>query len=163
MFENEAEAQGSRDTETEQIQRKSKRSTKGIPAKRYGIEEVSEVTEVRTLEEALSSKQKEEWQKAMEEEIASLEKHCTWELIDLPKGRTPVGCKWVYKLKKDSDGNIVRFKARLVAKGYSQKYGQGIRSCCQASNNKSLPVSDWLFENVCQTSRRQNGISKRQP
>jgi hypothetical protein len=39
----------------------------------------------------------------------------------LPNGQKPVGVKWVYKLKKDAHGSIVKHKARLVAKGYVQK------------------------------------------
>ena len=34
-----------------------------------------------------------------------------------------VGCKWVFKIKRDSNGNIAKYKARLVAKGYLQQYG----------------------------------------
>jgi hypothetical protein len=34
-----------------------------------------------------------------------------------------VGCRWVYKLKRHSDGTIARYKARLVAKGYHQQQG----------------------------------------
>jgi hypothetical protein len=45
----------------------------------------------------------------------------TWELVELPKERSLVGCKWVYRLKRDSEGNIVKYKARLVAQGFSQK------------------------------------------
>jgi len=59
----------------------------------------------------------------MAEEIASLEKMGTWKAVPLPEGRKTVGCKWVYRTKRDADGNPVRYKARLVAKGYSQVYG----------------------------------------
>jgi hypothetical protein len=38
------------------------------------------------------------------------------------RGRKPIGCKWVFKAKRDKDGKVERFKARLVAKGYAQKY-----------------------------------------
>ncbi|KAK9127709.1 hypothetical protein Syun_016506 [Stephania yunnanensis] len=59
----------------------------------------------------------------MEEEMESLYKNNTWELVQLPKGRKAIGCRWVYKIKKDLEGNIERFKARLVVKGYAQKPG----------------------------------------
>lgn len=42
--------------------------------------------------------------------------------MDLPKGKKPVGCKWVFNLKYNADGTIERYKARLVAKGYTQTY-----------------------------------------
>eukprot|EP00253_Pinus_taeda_P025925 PITA_25925 len=50
----------------------------------------------------------------------SLAKNNTWDLVELPEGRSVVGCKRVFKLKQKVDGSIERYKARLVAKGYSQ-------------------------------------------
>ena len=44
-----------------------------------------------------------------------------WELVDLPKGYKPIGCKWVFKTKRDNKGNVERYKARLVSKGYTQR------------------------------------------
>ncbi|KAJ0555649.1 putative RNA-directed DNA polymerase [Helianthus annuus] len=63
------------------------------------------------------------WINAMNEEIEALNRNKTWDLVDLPVGRKPIGCKWVYKIKYRSNGEIERYKARLVAKGYSQREG----------------------------------------
>jgi Reverse transcriptase (RNA-dependent DNA polymerase) len=59
----------------------------------------------------------------MEEELLALEKNKTWTIAQLPNGKKPVGCRWVYKIKYNSDGTIERYKTRLVAKRYTQTYG----------------------------------------
>ena len=56
------------------------------------------------------------WKMEMKEEMDSLEKNKTWELVELPKDKKFVGCKWVFKLKKGVDGKVERYKSRLVAK-----------------------------------------------
>ncbi|BBG96765.1 hypothetical protein Prudu_005670 [Prunus dulcis] len=63
------------------------------------------------------------WQKAMDEEIKSIEKNNTWELTELPQGHKTIGFKWVFKTKLNEKGEIHKHKARLVAKGYKQEYG----------------------------------------
>ena len=60
----------------------------------------------------------------MAEEMESLHKNMTWELVPLPAGKRAIGCKWVFKKKQGiSEKEGIRYKARLVAKGYSQKKG----------------------------------------
>ncbi|KAM1789190.1 hypothetical protein ACFX11_039377 [Malus domestica] len=63
------------------------------------------------------------WLNAMQEEISALHKQGTWSLVVLPSTKNLVGCKWIFKIKKHSDGTIARHKARLVAKGFSQEPG----------------------------------------
>ncbi|RVW85208.1 Retrovirus-related Pol polyprotein from transposon RE1 [Vitis vinifera] len=55
--------------------------------------------------------------------MRALEKNHTWEVMGLPKGKTTVGCKWVFTVKYNSNGSLERYKARLVAKGFTQTYG----------------------------------------
>ena len=57
----------------------------------------------------------------MAAEIHALELNNTWTVIDLPLGKHPIGCKWVYKIKHKANGDVERYMARLVAKGYTQK------------------------------------------
>jgi len=56
-------------------------------------------------------------------EYNSLIKNKTWNLVPLLSGNNLVGCKWIYKTKFTSDGQIEKYKARLVAKGFSQQEG----------------------------------------
>ena len=59
----------------------------------------------------------------MDSEFYSLLKQQTWSLVPPPADKNVLSCKWVYKLKRHSDGTIAKYKARLVARGYLQKYG----------------------------------------
>ena len=56
---------------------------------------------------------------AMNEEYISIMRNKTWELVELPKDKVPIGSKWLFKSKLKDDGSIDKFKAILVAKGYS--------------------------------------------
>jgi Reverse transcriptase (RNA-dependent DNA polymerase) len=57
----------------------------------------------------------------MNDEMKSMEINEVWDLIELPIGVKPVGFKWVYKTKIDSQYNVERYKARLVVKGFTQQ------------------------------------------
>ena len=52
----------------------------------------------------------------MEAEMQSIEENKPWSLVDLPPGHKPIGLKWVFKVKRDEHGAIVKHKARLVAR-----------------------------------------------
>ena len=53
--------------------------------------------------------------------MKSMKDNGVWDLVELPEGVKSIGCKWIFKTKWDSKGNIVRYKARLVAKVFTQK------------------------------------------
>ena len=77
----------------------------------------------KTFSQAMSSKESNSWYSVMKEEMNSLTSNRVWDLVELPDGVKAIGCKWVFKTKKDSLCNIERHKARLVAKGFTQRVG----------------------------------------
>ena len=56
----------------------------------------------------------------MEQELKSVEQNHTWELVSLSDGHRPITLKWVFRLKKDKPGMVIKHKARLVARGFVQ-------------------------------------------
>ncbi|WVZ84035.1 LOW QUALITY PROTEIN: hypothetical protein U9M48_031113, partial [Paspalum notatum var. saurae] len=74
---------------------------------------MARVKEPRSLGEAEADAR---WRRAMKK-MASIQENATWELVDPPAGCRPIGLKWVYKVKKNERGNVVKHKARPVAKG----------------------------------------------
>jgi hypothetical protein len=79
--------------------------------------------DLTSYEEAMGSPNSSKWLEAMEDEMRSMSSNDVWDLEEIPKGAKIVGCKWVYKTKYDSNGNIEKYKARLVAKGFTQREG----------------------------------------
>eukprot|EP00253_Pinus_taeda_P004391 PITA_04391 len=77
----------------------------------------------RIVKEAVDSEDGKLWKVAMADEMASLHKNEAWDLVELPAGRKPIGNKWVFKKKTNTEGKVDKYKARLVAKGYSQVLG----------------------------------------
>lgn len=72
--------------------------------------------EPTTLEEVVNQK----WQTIMNEEIESILQNDTWELVDLPEGKNPIDCRWIYKTKFHANNSIHCYEARLVAKDFKQ-------------------------------------------
>ena len=79
---------------------------------------ISQIVEPANYEQASRDPQ---WVAVMDTELQALEDNQTWSMVSLPPGQRPIGCKWVYKIKYKSDGQIERYKARLVAKGFNQR------------------------------------------
>jgi hypothetical protein len=85
------------------------------------VEEVDCSAELSTYTEAMVFGDREKWMFAMQEEMQSLEKNGTCDIIRLPAGKKAVRCKWIFKRKEGSSpSKATRFKAMLVAKGFSQ-------------------------------------------
>ena len=68
-----------------------------------------------SLEEALA---RPHWRKAMEEELRSIQKNNTWEMVNLPSNKKAIEVKWVFKTKVKPSGEIAKYKETLVAKGF---------------------------------------------
>ncbi|KAH9680736.1 retrovirus-related pol polyprotein from transposon RE1 [Citrus sinensis] len=76
--------------------------------------------EPTSVSQALKQK---EWTNAMREELHALAKNGTWDLVPRESHHNVVGCKWVFRIKRNPDGSVARYKARLVAKGFNQRPG----------------------------------------
>lgn len=109
--------------------RTDRRSDIGTRSKTRSVSDLNLIShyalfvEPTTVTEALKSAESESWKKAMESEMESLTCNNTWELVPLPKDRKAIKCKWVFKVKRDANGQTSKYKARLVAKGFSQRPG----------------------------------------
>ncbi|GJW77856.1 retrovirus-related pol polyprotein from transposon TNT 1-94 [Tanacetum coccineum] len=90
----------------------------------FTIAKEEDTHEPSTFQDAVNLSKKDEWVHAMEEEMGSLKKNHTWELIDQPPSQKLVSCKWLYKIKEGI--KVVqkpRYKARLVARWFTQRAG----------------------------------------
>jgi hypothetical protein len=77
----------------------------------YNTEEFQMEGDPTSFEEVMRSDNSFKWLEAIEDEIKSMSTNKVWDLEHISKGAKTVGCKWVYKTKRDSQGNIERFKA----------------------------------------------------
>lgn len=79
----------------------------------------------RKIQEALDDSN---WRIAVVEEMNALRRNGTWEIVDLPRDKKTVRCKWAFTIKCKADESIERYKARFVAKGFTQTYGISYQS-----------------------------------
>ncbi|PRQ57648.1 putative RNA-directed DNA polymerase [Rosa chinensis] len=95
-----------------------------VPTIRYPIPRAL-LTLIDSVEPTCYSQasKKAEWRAPMTEEINVFMKNNTWSLVPFSPDQNTVGCKWVFRVKRNPDGSIDRFKARLVAKGFHQQQG----------------------------------------
>ncbi|CAI7868188.1 unnamed protein product [Closterium sp. NIES-53] len=122
--------------------------------------------EPATLKEALESSDSEEWKKAMESELKSIEENGTWELVELPEGRKAITSKWLFKIKSDADGKIERYKSGLVAKGYQQKekvdYKELFAPVVMPTTLRTLlagaAIKGWVVKQMDVTTAFLNGV-----
>lgn len=87
---------------------------------RHPLSSVSTDDEPNTFQQANKHPH---WRQAMAQELNALLQNNTWTLVPHSPEMNIIGCKWIYKVKRNADGTIERFKARLVAKGYTQEQG----------------------------------------
>ena len=83
----------------------------------------AEGLEPLTVEEAKLCPDWPKWEEVINAELKSLHDAHTWNVIEHPpKGTNIVSCKWVFKIKKNTMGEIDKYKAQLVAHGFTQQY-----------------------------------------
>jgi len=75
----------------------------------------------RTYSEAMSTPDAPYWKEAVNTEIDSILQHHTYEIADLPQGSKPLESKWIFTIKRKTNGDIDRYKARLVVQGFRKK------------------------------------------
>ncbi|RVW93749.1 Retrovirus-related Pol polyprotein from transposon TNT 1-94 [Vitis vinifera] len=96
----------------------------------------------------------------MQSELTALEANHTWSLTSLPPGKKPIGFRWVYKIKRHSDGTIERFKLVWLPKGYTQLEAAHNWSLHQLDVNNAFLHGD-LHEEIYMSPppslRRQGG------
>src|SRR5712692_9199296 len=115
---------------------------------------MAETTDAEALEPHLLTEAKRQpdwplWEKAIQEELATLKAAGTWKLEEAPPEANIIGSKWVFKAKKDTTGNITWYKARLVAQGFSQINGIDYNDtyapvACLASSHAIIAMANCL-------------------
>ncbi|GJP80443.1 hypothetical protein CLOP_g14729 [Closterium sp. NIES-67] len=107
-----------------------------------------------------------EWKKASDEEMGSIIKNDTFDLVNLPPGRKAISSKWLFKRKTDADSNIERYKSRLVAKGYHQQkkndynevYAQVVKGTTLRTLLAAAAIKGWVVKQMDIVTAFLNGV-----
>jgi hypothetical protein len=83
----------------------------------------AEGLELTTVDDAKTRLDWPKWEEAINVELKSLDEAHTWNVVEHPKNTNIVSCKWVFKIKKNSAGEINKYKVQLVVHGFTQQYG----------------------------------------
>ncbi|MBW0496091.1 hypothetical protein O181_035806 [Austropuccinia psidii MF-1] len=85
---------------------------------------VPDMTLPNNIKDALTSRESTEWLLAAKNELKQFYKLNVWTAIDAQPKIKVLGARWVFALKRDSKGNIIKYKAQYVVKGFTQRPGQ---------------------------------------
>lgn len=104
------------------LSRERKQTSFWRPNSHSSVAQALSTPDPRTVNEALSGSESDQWREAIDEELSSLEQHRTWDKAHLPAGCTALPTKFVFRRKHDEEGNVSRWKARLVVQGFWQGF-----------------------------------------
>jgi len=111
------------------VPRKSTRERRSVIANDYIVYlqeyefDIRPEDEPTSLNEAKLNIHSTKWSNAMKDELKSMKDNDVWDLVEFSRGKKSIGCKWVFKTKRDSKGNVEGYKAHLVTKGFTQREG----------------------------------------
>ena len=89
----------------------------------HALKDAKDLEEPNNFGEAHGSKQREEWQQAINSELLSISSNNVWHPETPPEGVKPLSTKWIFKIKRGEHGQIIKFKARLCVRGFEQEQG----------------------------------------
>jgi len=89
----------------------------------HALKDAKDLEEPNNFGEAHGSKQREEWQQAINSELLSISSNNVWHPETPPEGVKLLSTKWIFKMKRGEHGQIIKFKARLCVRGFEQEQG----------------------------------------
>jgi hypothetical protein len=111
----------------------------------------------RSVAEARQNVNWPDWQQAMQEEMDKMEEFGVWKLVPPKPGANLMSCKWVFDIKRDKLGEVLKLKARLTCRGFTQKEGRDFGATwaptcrmrvfrmlmAEASSDSSIRTAQW--------------------